>query len=287
MRRVLASATVALLIAARAATAQGVTVDWSRTAVSGGRALPGEGPDGATALQLRATAPGGTSFHLVTIDDPQITGPAYVVAGQVRYEGVEGQGYLEMWSVLPGGERFFTRTLAGEGVLAALHGDSQWRRFELPFVLDGSPAPRRLEINLVLPGGRGIVWLGPLRLERYTPAPARAQGAWWSERSGILFGVVLGSLLGVMGATIGVLAGRGKARRLVLGLLGAMVAVGAAFVLVGAAAMLTSQPRYVWYPPLLLGGISTVVGLVLRRPLKLRYAADELRRIQAMDAGAA
>jgi len=276
---------LALLVAARAAVAQGVTVDWSRTAVRGGRALPGEGPESATALKLEATAPGGTSFHLATIDDPQITGPAYVVAGQVRYEGVEGQGYLEMWSVLPGGGRFFTRTLATEGVLAALHGDSKWRRFELPFVLGDAQGPRRLEINLVLPG-RGTVWVGPLRLDRFTPASVRAQGAWWSERSGILFGVVLGSLLGVLGATIGVLAGRGKARRFVLGLLGSIVVVGGAFVLVGAAALLTSQPRYVWYSPLLLGGVSAVVGLVLLRPLKLRYAADELRRIQAMDAGA-
>jgi hypothetical protein len=277
---------VALLVAVSAAAAQGVTVDWSRTAVSSSRTLPGEGPEGATALQLQATAPGGTSFHLVTIDDPHITGPAYVVTGQVRYEGVEGQGYLEMWSVLPGGERFFTRTLATDGPLAALHGDSKWRRFELSFDLGGAQAPRSLEINLVLPG-RGTVWLGPLSLERHVPGSENAQGAWWSQRSGILFGVVLGSLVGILGGTIGALAGRGKGRRLVLGLLTAMVGIGGPLALVGVAALLTSQPRYVWYPPLLLGGVSTVLGLLLRRVVKLRYAADELRRIQAMDAGRA
>ncbi len=48
--------------------------------------------------------------------------------------------------------------------------------------------------------------------------------------------------------------------------------------------MLSSQPRYVWYPLLLLGVLPAVVGFVLLRPLKVRYAADELRRIQAMDA---
>ena len=75
MRSMLASAATALLVAV-----QGVTIDLSRTAVSGGRALPGAGPDGATALELRATTPSGTSFHLITIYDPQVTGPAYVVA---------------------------------------------------------------------------------------------------------------------------------------------------------------------------------------------------------------
>ena len=283
MKRVLNSAALALLVAARAAAAQGLTIDWSRTAVTGGRALAGGGPDGATVVELRAGSPAGTSIHLVTIDHPPVTGGAYVVSGQLRYDGVEGQGYLEMWSVFPDGQRFFSRTLGTAGTLAALHGASGWRRFELPFDPSGGQTPSRLEINLVLPA-RGTVWLGPLRLERYSGAAGDARGAWWNQRSGILFGVSLGSLLGLVGATIGVLGGRGKARRLVLGLLLGMIVVGGALVVLGTAAALSAQPRHVWYPALALGGLSAMLALVLRRPMKLRYAADELRRIQAMDA---
>src|SRR5213592_1744966 len=169
MRPVLAS--VALLMIARPVAAQDVTIDWSRTVVTGGVVSPSEGPGGAPVLELRVPGSGPTSFHLVTIDHPPIAGPAYAVAGQVRYQGVEGQGYMEMWTVFPDGQRFFTRTLASQGPLAALHGESAWRPFELSFDLSGaSQVPSRLEINLVLPA-RGTVWLGTLHLQR-TSAPA-------------------------------------------------------------------------------------------------------------------
>lgn len=275
MRRVLSGAGIALFVAARAATPQGLTIDWSHTTVAGGQVLAGQAPEGAAALELRADRPGGAAFHLVTIDRPSLPGGPYRVSGMLRYDGVEGQGYLEMWSVFPDSARYFTRTLAPRGALAALHGDSKWRRFDLPFT-PGTQVPSRLEINVVFPG-RGRVWIGPMRL---APAPA----AWWSERAGLLFGVSLGSFLGILGGTIGVLAGRGRAPRAVLKSLTAMAVMGIALAIVGAAAILTDQPRYVWYPALTLGGLAAILGIVLVRPLRMRYAADELRRMQAMDA---
>src|SRR3989454_8492859 len=282
MKQVLASVGIALLVAGRPAAAQERTIDWSRTAVTGGVTLPGEGRGGAAVLQLRSTGP--TSFHLVTIERPPGTGPAYAVTGQVRYQGRGGPGYLEVWTVFPDGERFFSRTLAAQGPLAALHGESNWRRFELPFDLSGaSQAPSRLEINLVLPG-RGTVWLGPIRLQQSAAPAGTVQGVWWSERSGTLFGAMLGSFVGVVGAIVGVLGGRGRARRLVLALLIGMIAVGGCLVLVGGAAASTSQPRHVWYPLLLIGGASAVIGLVILPAMRRRFAADELRRIEALDA---
>ncbi len=284
MRHVLASAGIALLVSARPVAAQGLTIDWSRTVVTAGVTLPGEGPEGATALELRATAASPTSFHLVTIDHPPVTGPAYIVAGQVRYLDLEGQGYLEMWTVFPDGQRFFSRTLASQGTLAALHGESHWRRFELPFDLTGaSQLPSRLEINLVLPA-RGTVWLGPIHVQQWAGPAAPVRGVWWSERFGALVGAILGSVLGVVGGIIGVLGGRGRARGLVLTLLVGMIAVGGCVVLFGATAAL-SQPRHVWYPLLVIGGASAGIGLVVLPAMRRRFAADELRRIEAMDAG--
>src|SRR5689334_24000800 len=110
MRHVLASAAMALLVAARPVAAQDLTIDWSRTVVTAGVVRPGAGLGGTPALELRATGTGPTSLHLVTIDHPQIAGPRYVVSGEVRYQDVEGQGYLEMWTVFPDGQRFFSRT---------------------------------------------------------------------------------------------------------------------------------------------------------------------------------
>jgi hypothetical protein len=286
MRHVLASAGIALLVATHGVAAQELTIDWSRTAVHGGVVRAGEGPAGTPALELRATVSGPTSLHLVTIDHPAIAGPRYVVSGEVRYQGVEGQGYLEMWTVFLDGQRFFSRTLAAKGPVAALHGESNWRRFELPFDMSGaSQAPSRLEINLVLPG-RGTVWLGPMRLQPRTGASGTPHGGWWSERVGVLLGVMLGSSLGVLGALIGVLGGRGKARRTVLALLVGMIAVGGCLVLVGAAAAATSQPRHVWYPLVVLGGAAGLIALVILPAMRRRFAADELRRIDALDARA-
>src|SRR5882672_385820 len=238
MRYVLASAGIAILVATRAVAAQELTIDWSRTAVPGGVVRAREGPGGAPGLELRGSGSGSgpTSLHLVTIEHPPVAGPGYVVAGQVRYEGVEGQGYLEMWTVFPDGQRFFSRTLAPRGPLAALHGESSWRRFELPFDLSGaSQAPSRLEINLVL-AGRGTVWLSPIHLQPSAGPAGTTYGGWWSERVGTLAGTILGSVLGVVGAIIGVLGGRGRARRVVLTLLVGMIAVGGGLVLLGAAA---------------------------------------------------
>src|SRR5712664_3082612 len=107
MRHVLASAGIAILVATRAVAAQELTIDWSRTAVPGGVVRAREGPGGAPEPEPRSSSPGPTSLHLVTIEHPPVAGPGYVVAGQVRYAGVEGQGYLEMWPVFQAGHRFF------------------------------------------------------------------------------------------------------------------------------------------------------------------------------------
>src|SRR5690348_9387123 len=129
MKQLLASVAMVLLVTARLAVTQEPTIDWSRTAVAGAAAIPGQGPGGAAALQLRSPA-AGASFHLVTIDHPAVAAPGYAVTGELRYDAVEGQGYLEMWSVFPDSGHFFSRTLAPAGPggpLAVLHGDSKWR----------------------------------------------------------------------------------------------------------------------------------------------------------------
>ena len=95
----------------------------------------------------------------------------------------------------------------------------------------------------------------------------------------------LGSCFGLVGALIGVLGGVGRARRFVLLLLVGTIAGGALLALLGAAALWSSQPRHVWYPLLVVGGAAALVGLVVRPGVRRRYAADELRRIEAMDVG--
>ena len=100
---------------------------------------------------------------VLTIEQPNVAGPRYVLTGQVRYEGVEGNGYLELWNHFPDGGQYFSRTLADVGPLMKLQGTSGWRPFTLPFDATGAPPPTKLVLNVVLPA-RGVVFLGPLRL---------------------------------------------------------------------------------------------------------------------------
>jgi hypothetical protein len=252
---------------------------------AGGTVLP---PDATAAFaRLRVEAARGTAgpIHVLTLEGPPVTGARYGLTGTVRYEGVEGTGFLEMWSVFPDGGRYFSRTLAPEGPLRALTGAADWRPFTLPFFnQEGAPPPVRLVVNVVLPNG-GRVELGPLRLVQYGSGedPLAVAGAWWSEPTGALIGAVLGSVLGLAGAVVGVLGGLGRARRTVLALMVAEAAAGALALGAGVVALVLAQPYAVYYPLLLVGVICTVLGLALLGPLRRRYQAQELRRLRAAD----
>src|SRR3989304_6186746 len=92
-------------------------------------------PDGNLYL---VSKPGqGLKVTLAEIANPGITKDRYVVRGRVRYRGVSGEGYLEMWNVFGDGGRYFTRTLGDAGPLQKITGSSEWRDFGLDFVPTG------------------------------------------------------------------------------------------------------------------------------------------------------
>jgi hypothetical protein len=285
-----AAAWMALLAASPALADPAVrNFDWSQTRPVAAARVVSDGPAGAAALALESPDR-GLRQTLLVIDAPGVDRPAYAVTGQVRYEGVAGQGYLEMWSTLPDGRRYFSRTLADSGPLSRLEGRSDWRAFQLPFMLGDGPAPSRLEINLVLPGA-GRVWLGPLALVQFDqleqpeqPGPARAAGAWWSDQAGGWVGGLLGATLGSFGALFGVLNGLGRARGFVLVGLRAFGVAGIGLLIFAACALLDSQPYGVWYPLGLSGALCAVLGFALLPGVRRRYEMLELRRMRSLDA---
>ena len=236
-------------------------------------------------LSWTVSGEGGPTLKTVlTVDEPGIRGPRYGIAGEVRHRDVQGNGYLEMWSVLPQG-RFFTRTLAPEGPMKALSGSSDWRPFLLPFFNEkGAPSPRQLVVNVALPGA-GSVELRNLRLLQFAEGEdaLATKGAWWGPQTAGLVGGTFGALLGCFGALIGWLSSRGRARAFVLAALGTVGALSLLALAAGLAALSASQPYDVYYPLLLLGVLGTVIPLGLRPSLKRRYQDLELRRMQAMD----
>jgi hypothetical protein len=236
---------------------------------------------GAIFSSLKIEGSSGAPVTVTVIERPTIKGPRYAVTGQVRYEGVEGTGYLEMWSHFPNGGQYFSRTLADVGPMMKLQGTSGWRHFALPFDATGAPPPTRLVINVVRPG-RGVVYLGPLQIADGIPgAAAGASGS--LDRAAGLIGGVAGGLVGCVGALIGLLASRGRARRFVTIAIGALALGGTVAFAAGVVALSRSQPYAVYYPLLLIGFLATVIPLCLRPSIRRRYEEIELRRMRAHD----
>ena len=114
--------------------------------------------------------------------------------------------------------------------------------------------------------------------------PIGTTRGWWSHRQAGWIGAIAGSAFGCIGGTVGILIGRGKARRFVLASLVILPLLGAGGLVLGFIAVAMSQPWAVYYGPLLLGLLLVVIPLSQRRAARKRYEQLELRKMQAMDA---
>jgi hypothetical protein len=165
--------------------------------------------------------------------------------------------------------------------MGVLTGSSDWREFELPFYLEGSAPPARLEINVFLPSS-GSVDVGPLELV-LLPDAAAGTNAWLSDRSVGVIGAVLGSAIGVLGALIGVLVSRQRGRRFVLPAMTVAAAIGIALVVASIVAVPAGQPPNVVFLLFVPGAIlAGAFGAAIPR-VRRAYAEAELRRMRAMD----
>lgn len=243
-----------------------------------------------TVLRIENTNNAPMLINLLVVPSPGISKPHYSVTGQVRYENVQGDAYLEMWNHFPpkqpGGPeaQYFSRTLAESGEMGKLRGTSDWRPFRLPFNAEGAKAmPDKLTINVYLPA-QGTVWIGPLTLTEYSGGAAVQNGAWWSPRMGGIFGGIAGALLGCLGGLAGSLAAKGKARGFVMGTLWGLIIVGALCLATGIAAIFVGQSREVWLPLTMLGVLVLFILPMRTRQIRNHYHELELRRIAAMDA---
>lgn len=285
MKKSTVSLAVALLAATASLPAEELVRElrWER-APEGATLVAGAPGGGGQALRVQLAA--GATVPLLRVEAPPLRQLTWAIVGEVRHEGVAGDGYLEMWSVFPEG-RFFSRTLANGGPLGKLSGTSPWRRFVLPFVSKpGVPPPTALEVQLVLPGA-GTVEIGTLRLQQYEVGEdplTLASGAWWSGRWAGLVGGLGGSILGLLGALVGWLGSRGKAPGFVLGLTRALILLGALALVAGGVAVLGSQPWAVWFPLVLLGLVACGALGGAYPGMARRYREAELRRMQSLDA---
>lgn len=215
----------------------------------------------------------------------------YAVRGRVRYSGVAGEAYLEMWNIMPDGSRYFSRTLAPSGPMGIISGDSDWRGFLLPFnLMETRPTHVDLEINVVMPG-KGTIEVSPIAIGPGSGSgvvAAASKQAWFTEtdagRWGGIGGGVYGTVAGLFGALCGWLAPRGRGRRLILGGIVAGAALGLVLLAIGLYAWLDGQPRYVGYMFALPGVLTLIIFPLMFSRIKRRYGEAELRKMSARDA---
>jgi len=271
-----------------------VNYDWQHLTESG--VLLGGVPiqiDGRSGLRILNTNDTPLQLQLLKIPKPPISQKLYALEGELKYEAVRGEGYLEMWNYFPPLEpgmpegQYFSRTLGVGGEMGKILGTSNWRPFRLRFDSTGSTGtPTRLELNIFLPG-TGTVYLGPLKLVEYSRSFQNAgmtPNAWWSGPTAGLVGGVGGGVLGCLGSLMAFLAGKGVARRFVITVAWAMIGLGGLLGITGLVALGLHQPYAVWFP-LLLGAtlLLTIIPSRLRNYLK-HYENLELRRMAAFDA---
>ena len=259
---------------------------------SGGEAVQ---VDGRAAWTIENTKDAPLRVNLLNIENPKITSSRYALVGEVKYEGVEGDAYLETWNHFPEGAgegeakkggKYFSRTLGDEGPLAKLKGTSAWRDFILPFNASGGAGePNKIEFNIYLPG-KGSVQVGPVRLIEYKDGNAGAGmmgNAWWSERSAGLVGGIGGAVFGCFAGLLAFLASKGKARGFVMG--GSFVMLGFGLVCaVGAVvALVQRQPYGVWFPLTVFAVLVMLIVPFRLKDFRRSYEHLEMRRIASLD----
>ncbi|MEQ1854146.1 MAG: hypothetical protein ABMA01_21450 [Chthoniobacteraceae bacterium] len=236
---------------------------------------------------LRIENPGGQAMraNILTVEKPRISTAFYAISGEVRYEHVEGDGFLEMWSHFGSDAAYFSRTLGASGPMAGLRGDSGWRVFTLPFDATGAKStPSRLVINVQLPG-QGTVFLRDLRLIQSPGFAAllKQPGAWWPDQTAGWIGGLGGAFLGCLGGLIEWLASRGKMPRFVLNASRILILIGAIAAIAGLISAALRQPYGVWYPLLLIGILCVAIFPFRLRRYQQRYRELELRRMSSLD----
>jgi hypothetical protein len=252
-----------VLLTSTSAAAQGFTWekrDDGRTAVL---------PDNT--LELRGGDTRTTTTVLV-LTKPKVPSHQYRLLGQIKFENVVGDGYVEMLNLFPGRGEFFTRTLAQGGSMGKLSGASDWRDLELPFMSEPGLLPEKLTVNVVLPGA-GTVWLKPMRMEAFTAAGALD----W------LPGTIIGVVMGLAGALVGTLAAFRSTRQAAWLLSLLAMAASVIMLVLGIVALAQGWSYGTWYSLILGGGVGCVVFLASLAVIRKRLADDELRRMQALD----
>ncbi len=251
---------------------------WSKLREQGaltvGQIIPPDTKTPAECLKLENRTSQSATVPLATIQNPAITQTAYAVAGRVRYEGVEGTAYLEMYGYLAAGKKMTVRTL-GTGKLKGITGDSDWREFYLPLFIGGQAKmrPVKIDVNLIFPG-KGTIYLQPLQLHQF-----RSGGKCGAQTgtSPVMHGAVVpifilyAAVLGVIGMMLFVSVQKGESRSLVLNVMMTLIVTGCIGLLIGTIVLIAMGDRTFFGPFRLLAVIQTAVPAAVYSRVRKYY----------------
>lgn len=237
--------------------------------------------DGTILVKGNPNAPLSTTILIV--DNPKAPSHQYRLVGKVKYESVDGDGYLEMFNHFPKQGAFFTRTLAEGGSLGKITGSSDWRDFQLPFYSKPGMLPSKLVVNVVLPKTGGRVWVAPLKMEPAEPMETAENAAPFSWT---LLAATLSGLVGVFGTLVALIASNPALRRPALFITMLLIPCSLAALLAGVIIWSRETGQSVWLPTGLIGALWAVLFVAATYILRRKLAREELRRIQAFDASA-
>ncbi len=80
---------------------------------------------------------------------------------EVKTENFSGDTFLEMWCTFKGKGRYFSR-----GLNNPLSGTNDWTTLETFFLLRKGENPDKVELDLVINGNGGTIWVDAIRLEK-------------------------------------------------------------------------------------------------------------------------
>lgn len=267
-----------VLVSANAGAMEAVPVEFQAGDAGGSPTMVEDG-----VWQAMGEGGQGSTQRVAVVEGPVVEGPTYSVYGEVRYQGVEGEGYLVLWNSFPDGKRYFTKTLEKQGAMGLLQGDSDWRPVVLPFHRGDAPDPQRLIVELVLPGA-GTVALRNLRFDGAGDGLAMlVPGAWWTPSQNRMVNGVIGIGFGLLGALTGILAKQPGARPMVLGAGLVMAGMGIVTLVASAVAVVVDQPGYVRMPLGLVALLGCILGPMIVVQTRRLQTKAELRRLESHD----
>ena len=107
---------------------------------------------------VKITTKHPTTICLAEVKGLDLANSKLIYVAQVKSD-LKGRAYLEMWAHF-GGDQYFSK-----GINDPIHGKTDWKPIQTPFLFQKDQQPDKLTLNIVIEG-TGTVWIDDARLSK-------------------------------------------------------------------------------------------------------------------------